>query len=792
MIQPSNRESQLDQNIGPIKRFGRYTLIKKLATGGMAEIWLARQSGVAGFNRFVVIKKILSHLAEEETFRNMFLDEARMSAQLQHPNIVQVYDLGEADQTYFIAMEFIMGENLAAIAWRGVKRSSPLSPTFAARIMADACKALDYAHRLRGPDGKALEIVHRDISPQNILVTYEGEVKVVDFGIAKAASKSQHTKTGMLKGKFSYMSPEQCLGNPVDKRSDVFALGIVLYELCTGKRLFKHESELMILEMITKRRITPPSEVADNIPADLEAIIMKALEKDVETRYQSAQDLQIALEDFIRKESEPSSNSDVAAYMRSLFTDKIEEKRRLCELASRDDFGQASFDEEPTERASQRHLAQLSNGGARRPVVSQPPRTGAGQIHVNGVVRPGMGMTGPGMQTGSMQQMHPHFTPQGLPGAAMNGRMTANGYHPQLSGMVSGLPFPSSSVGLPAPAITEERGGWLPRIIMLVAILVIVIAATFIINEYMNANKAQQTVAQQPNRPPANAQHGQVEVDSQPTGAIISVDGKVVMLEDNTTPARTPISQLTNLVYGQTYTIKLEKEGYETYTEAVLMGPDMDKHMIRAVLKAIPGRIVVEVSGSDNRDVTVYFDDKRAGLGPIVESRLPPGTVRVTAELNNQDCRATPEDVVVPPGGTGRATVHCSPRRGGGRSAPIVRNDPPPSGGGGGIAARPDPGPRTDPGGRPTPPPPHATPKGGGAGGCALLEGVPPGYVTIDTVPYSEIYYEDKKLGDTPLSRQKLPAGCVELIAKSKDPVKQKKVRIQVEPNSTRRFRFEL
>jgi serine/threonine-protein kinase len=148
------REPPSEPTIGPIKRFGRYTLIKKLATGGMAEIWLARQSGVAGFNRFVVIKKILSHLAEEETFRNMFLDEARMSAQLQHPNIVQVYDLGEADQTYFIAMEFIMGENLAAIAWRGVKRAAPLSPVFAARIMADACKALDYAHRCGAPTAR--------------------------------------------------------------------------------------------------------------------------------------------------------------------------------------------------------------------------------------------------------------------------------------------------------------------------------------------------------------------------------------------------------------------------------------------------------------------------------------------------------------------------------------------------------------------------------------------------------------------------------------------------------------
>jgi len=157
--------------IGPVRRFGPYTLVKKLATGGMAEIWLARQRGLAGFNRFVVIKKILAHLAEQKTFRDMFLDEARTCAVLSHPNIVQVYDLGKVEESYFIAMEFIAGENLAAIAWRGMKRSKPFPPYYAARVIADGCKALHYAHHLKGTDGQPLSIVHRDISPQNVLVT---------------------------------------------------------------------------------------------------------------------------------------------------------------------------------------------------------------------------------------------------------------------------------------------------------------------------------------------------------------------------------------------------------------------------------------------------------------------------------------------------------------------------------------------------------------------------------------------------------------------------------------------
>jgi len=321
-----------------VRRFGRYTLVKKLATGGMAEIWLARQSGLAGFNRFVVIKKILAHLSEEKTFVDMFLDEARTSAQLNHPNIVQIYDLGREGDSYFIAMELISGEDLAAIADRGRRTGHPLPVTLAARIVADTCKALHYAHHLRGSTGRPLEIVHRDVSPQNILVTYGGDVKVVDFGIAKAASRSEHTKTGMLKGKFSYMSPEQCRGAPLDLRSDIFALGIVLYESITGTRLFKHDSELMILDMITKRSVPPPSRVRSGIPEALDRIALRALAKSPDRRYSDALDLGRDLERFLLSMHQPSGHTDLAAHMQALFSDRIAEQQRLIELASRDDF----------------------------------------------------------------------------------------------------------------------------------------------------------------------------------------------------------------------------------------------------------------------------------------------------------------------------------------------------------------------------------------------------------------------------------------------------------------------
>jgi eukaryotic-like serine/threonine-protein kinase len=768
VVQPANprepKESALDVSIGPIKRFGRYTLIKKLATGGMAEIWLARQTGVAGFNRFVVIKKILPHLAEEETFRTMFLDEARMSALLSHPNIVQVYDLGEAETTYFIAMEFILGENLAAVAWRGVKRQRPLSPVFGARIMADACKALNYAHFLRGSDGKPLEIVHRDISPQNVLVTYEGEVKVVDFGIAKAASKSQHTKTGMLKGKFSYMSPEQCLGNPVDKRSDVFALGIVLYELCTGKRLFKHESELMILEMITKRRITPPSEVADNIPPELEQIIMRSLEKDASQRFQTGQDFQIALEDFIRSQNESATNADIAAYMRALFQDKIEEKRKLCEIASRDDFAGAAFEEEATDRAAQG--TPVRRGRVSQPTPAGPRGSGLpSSVHVNGVYRAGGPSSTPTMHPMPMVPQAPGATPfpANLPTAAL-GQLTPNMLQqPALAGMMA----QSASISAPgiSGTITEERS-WVPRIIILLALLVIVVAGTYLYQELTRDH-----IAQQPKQLPL--QTGTIVLDSEPSGATIYVNNRTVAIEDGQV-AKTPVDQLTNLVFGERYEIRLVKEGYEPWSDSIVMDETSNGRAIKATLKAIPGKLVVEVGGAIASDVRILLDGREQGRGPVVERELPAGSVHITADLEGYTCTATPEDAEIPPGGAVRATVRCREKS---RVAAAPIREPTPR-----TERRTEPSRRSD--SRPSP----ASAKGD----CVTLDDVPPGFVTIDTTPYSEIFLDGKRLGETPLPKQKLPAGCVELVAKSKETGKEKKVRIKVEPNKNLRYKFDL
>ncbi|TAK09328.1 MAG: serine/threonine-protein kinase, partial [Candidatus Manganitrophaceae bacterium] len=243
-------------------------------------------------------------------------------------NIVQIYDLGNVDQSHYITMEYIMGKDLRTVINHGKSRSMPLSIGDALLIVSKICSALDYAHRKKDLNGNDLHLVHRDISPQNILVSYEGEVKLVDFGIAKAAMGGQETKTGVLKGKLAYMSPEQAWGKPVDGRTDLFALGIVLYEAVTGERLFTGNDEITILEKVRKAEITPPTRLNPAIPADLEAVLLKALAKEPENRYQTASEMERVLEELITKKGYAFSSLSLSHYMQALFAEEIQKDTR--------------------------------------------------------------------------------------------------------------------------------------------------------------------------------------------------------------------------------------------------------------------------------------------------------------------------------------------------------------------------------------------------------------------------------------------------------------------------------
>ncbi|MEM1026316.1 MAG: serine/threonine-protein kinase [Myxococcota bacterium] len=682
-------------SIGPVRSFGRFTLVKKLATGGMAEIWLARQRGLAGFNRFVVIKKILPHLSEQSTFVEMFLDEARTSAQLNHPNIVQIFDLGKEADAYYIAMEFIAGENLSAVAWRGLQHRRPLPFALSARTIAETCRALHYAHTLVGTDGRPLEIVHRDVSPQNVLLSYDGAVKVVDFGIAKAATKSEQTKTGMLKGKFSYMSPEQCLGHPVDARSDIFALGILLYELTTGKRLFKHESELMILEMITKRPIVPPRKVAPKLPVELEAIILKALRKSPRERFASAEDMQLQLESFLESSSEPSSTAELSRYMQGLFQDKMEEKQRLRELASKDDV-------------LARHAVPTD------PVAMELP-TGAATS-----------MERPLHATGSLTQ----WESSGATRAAET---------------------------QPVAARPEQRA--LPVALIVIALVVMSASGLVLWRRFA------------PAMPTSTTGLGSVSLESKPTGATIYLDGEPMRLPDGSF-ARTP-ADIGPLRFGERYELSLRLEHHDPFSRQLEMDATLAGSTLRPELVAHPGRLRVEVK--DGIPTRLLDGGQDLGIHTALVQEVDGGSEHILkGERSQHDCLAEPERIKVPPGQEAMVRILCRPSspppRAAEQGAPRRRRSAAI-----GTRARAEPAPVPA---RPAP------------AGCAPDERLPPGYLTIDTRPHSVIFWRDRRLGETPISKAKVPAGCLELRAESASGTKTLKVRI--EPNKVSIFRTKL
>ena len=300
----------------------RYRVVEKLESGGMAEVFRAESEGLQGFKKQVAIKRVLPHLSEKKKFISMFLDEARLSAQLSHSNCVQVFDIGVGDNAFFIVMEYVDGANLKGIAESVKKQGKDFPVQAAAWVAHEICKGLSYAHELTDPNGMPMNLVHRDMSPPNVLVTKYGEVKIVDFGLAKASSQLEKSEPGIIKGKFSYLSPEAAMGQEVDKRTDIFAVGIILWELLAGQRLFLGDTDFQTVKKVQVAQVPAISQINRKVPPELERIVNKALAKDMLARYGTSQELGQDLSRFMFSYGQPISSYDIALIVQSTMREK--------------------------------------------------------------------------------------------------------------------------------------------------------------------------------------------------------------------------------------------------------------------------------------------------------------------------------------------------------------------------------------------------------------------------------------------------------------------------------------
>jgi serine/threonine protein kinase/Tfp pilus assembly protein PilF len=307
------------------KQFGKYQLLDKIAVGGMAEMFRAKLTGAQGFEKLIAVKKILPNLSGEENLVTAFIDEAKLAALLHHENIIQIYDFGSMDDQYFIAMEYLFGKDLRTITRTARKKDLALGMENILYIISRICAGLDYSHNLKDLQGKPLNIIHRDINPQNILITYEGQVKIIDFGIAKAASHNTQTKENLIKGKLAYMSPEQANGQQIDHRSDIFSTGIILYELLAARRMFSGET-MHVLSLVREAQYDPPEEVIPDLPSKLNAILRQALAKDPDDRYKNAGEMLADIEEFMYELSLHPNARTFTGYMKELFEEEYAEE----------------------------------------------------------------------------------------------------------------------------------------------------------------------------------------------------------------------------------------------------------------------------------------------------------------------------------------------------------------------------------------------------------------------------------------------------------------------------------
>ncbi|HEY6038175.1 MAG TPA: protein kinase [Kofleriaceae bacterium] len=532
-----------------------YEILAKLATGGMAEIFLARGASATGVERYVVLKRILRSRAHDQAFVRMFLDEARLAAQLQHPNIAQVYDIGKLGESYFFTMEYVHGETVRMLLQRSHALRTPIPIGSVLVVIAGAAAGLHHAHERIGLDGTPLGIVHRDVSPSNLIVSYEGSVKLVDFGVAKAAHRSQETRSGTVKGKISYLSPEQCRGAPIDRRSDLFSLGIVLWEMLTTERLFKRDSDFNAMAAIVSETVPPPSTRRPEIPPELDALSLRLLAKDPAERFQTADQVHEAIETVAVRLGTALSGAALSRYLRDLFGQRPEPWIEMQARETHPEVFTVTSEPIPADLASARGEALETQLGAVPDLSSDPGSAGIAQSPSAKLTRPfsaesessqsqrpayrAQGMTGP-----QLPLARPH-KPTNPPAVPASGPQTQLGYAPPAyvrdpSGPHAAPP-PSYSnnaypLYVPPPQAPEDRepAAKRPRWI------VIGIAAAIVVGVVIAIASSGGTPARAPTADAtgAVAQGSQVAAVARP--AAVPVDAAAVAVVVDAVPPRAP------------------------------------------------------------------------------------------------------------------------------------------------------------------------------------------------------------------------------------------------------------
>lgn len=331
------RQRSVTMEVNQKRQLGRYELAFELAQGGFAVVYLARVVGPGGFEKFVALKKIHSHLAQEKEFVDMFLDEARIAACINHPNVCPVFDFGEADGAYYLAMDYVFGEPFAAVM-RALRKLPPerLTPArfpLIARILSEAADGLHAAHEATGPDGRPLHVVHRDVAPPNFFIRYDGHVQVVDFGIASAVGKLHMTATGVMKGHLSYVAPEQFNGGKVDRRTDIWGLGVMLWEMLAGRRLYRRDSDVKTMFAVLSEPLVPMRDIVADVPPALDAVVRKALAKNPNDRFQTAREMSQALNSYLQAGNTVVSSHEVAKWLQDLLPNAREQKTHIIDQA---------------------------------------------------------------------------------------------------------------------------------------------------------------------------------------------------------------------------------------------------------------------------------------------------------------------------------------------------------------------------------------------------------------------------------------------------------------------------